>query len=1114
MNRFRLEYPEKAPAKDADDPFSQLLQQRGYDHEDALEAKFAKTKSLIKIEGESPQEKKDATIEAMRSGVEVIVQARLTKAPFAGFADFLIKVRGNSDLGRYHYEVWDTKLSSKLKPEYLVQLCCYAEMLEQMQGVRPAHISIALGNGQTETLRTSDYYAYYQSLKASFLADQDSFDPSNIPSPAESANHGSWSEHAAAMLVDQDHLAQIATITKAHIEKLNKADILTVAQLVDPKLTVVPGIKPEIFQRIKAQATIQYQSRGLDKPLYEILPTVDGKPGLASLPPHSPLDVFFDIEGFPLDEGGLEYLWGCTFFDEAGDRQFKDFWAHDAQQEKQSFTGFVQWVYEHWVRDPNMHIYHYANYEIAACRKLMQRYGVCEYEVDQLLRNEVFVDLYKIVKSSLLIGEPRYSIKNVEHLYRHKRDTAVEDGGASVVFYDQWRQRNALGQEGDTWQTSDMLRDIRNYNIDDCESTQELTAWLRHEQSLSGTNYIGKTESIEPEIKEEITKRIELRDRLLTQSAAEQAIDPKLSAITENLAWMLEFHRRENKPVFWRQFDRLSMDEEELFDDLDCLALCARTDRKPFPIKRSQGYEFKFDSRQEFKITTDSFFVLGEFNVDGKAQKASIHKESSDFLNGLIVIKSTTPVLYSMMTLIPDNYVNPEPMPQAISEVVATYEKGGLKNSAILGFLNRSVPNISLPPGTDIVTGETADERLTSVINAACNLNNSYLPIQGPPGSGKSYTGKYVIAELMRRGKKVGICSNSHKAINNLLVDTAKFCQQEQITAKFMCTRNTGPEIEEYGVACGTNGKLADFVDASRVIGTTAWGFSRDDMADKLDYLFIDEAGQVSVANLIAISRSASNLVLLGDQMQLGQPTQGTHPKDSGTSILDYLLHEKPTIDPDHGVFLATTYRMHSAINAFISEAIYEGKLHSNPDNDLQKVSVPDSYQGPINKEAGIVFIPVEHTGNSQASDEEVATIQAATVSLLGRTFTDKNKAERKIGWHDILFIAPYNFQVGKLTAALATLPGGENARVGSVDKFQGQEAPIVVLSMCSSAANESPRGIDFLFDKNRLNVAISRAQSLAIVVANPELAKTSANNVKQLAKVNMFCQLANYSAD
>lgn len=379
----------------------------------------------------------------------------------------------------------------------------------------------------------------------------------------DSKNWGDWSNYAEKLLTEQDHLFLVASITRGQIKKFNQAGITTMQELVDSNQDLVAGINPAVFQRLKDQAALQKDSIGCATPQYKILSRPIGeRTGLALLPPHSPLDVFFDIEGYPLDEGGLEYLWGCTYFNQKGERDFKDFWAHNLEQEKLAFMQFIHWVYERWQQDPGMHIYHYANYEITACRKLMGRYGVCEYEVDQLLRNEVFVDLYKVVKSGLLIGEPSYSLKNVEHLYRGKRETEVGSGGDSIVVYEQWRELNELREQGDSWQTSKILKNIRDYNIDDCDSTQELVVWLREQQQSHGIQYLGQTEVTEPQANEEITERTLLRDRLLEQALNELTGDPAKAALTENLAWTLEFHRREAKPVFWRLFERLGLSHE------------------------------------------------------------------------------------------------------------------------------------------------------------------------------------------------------------------------------------------------------------------------------------------------------------------------------------------------------------------------------------------------------------------------------------------------------------------------------------------------------------------------------------------------------------------------
>ena len=1104
MDRCAMESPSIAPKKDPEDALKSVLQAKGFTHEDEQESNFRDQElSVFRVESTNSKEQVELTLSAMKNGVDVIAQARLENNQFLGFADFLIKVAGSSKLGDYHYEVWDTKLASKVKPTFAIQLCCYSEMLEAIQGVFPQNITVLLGTNEKVSLRTSDYFHYYLELKKSFLSTHIQFNSNNMPDPAESKSWGNWSAFAKQLLIEKDHLLQVANILRGQIKKLNQADIRTMKQLADTNMENIKGINPLVFQRLKAQASIQIASAGKSTPKFKIIKPDDGeRSGLALLPPQSHLDVFFDIEGDPFDEGGLEYLWGNTYLNDQGERSFKDFWAHNRDQEKKAFEQFIHWVYERWQRDPSMHIYHYASYEITACRKLMGRYGVCEFEVDQLLRNEVFVDLYKLVKGCLILGEPKYSIKNVEHLYRGKRETAVAGGDASIAVYENWRELNAIGEQGDTWQTSNILKDIRDYNIDDCDSTLELADWLRHQQKKYDISYLGKTEVVEPEVKEEATELTQLRDRLLEKALEYSTSDPKKEALFSNLAWILEFHRREAKPVFWRLFERLGLSHVELLDDLNCLACCERTRRdafKPTPRARNLAYEFQFDPAQEFKGASNSFYLLGLEDENGKYLKANYLEEFSDLPNGLIVLQMKQESS-DLITIVSDEHVNANPIPHSIYQVVEDYESGQLERCAIIDFLNRSKPVIKNYKEGPIASSNDPNQRLHQVINAVRNLNNSYLTIQGPPGSGKSHTGKHIIAELVKTGAKIGVSSNSHKAINNLLLSTAKFCREEGINATFACTKETEPELIDAGVSILNNNNLANHVEPGCVLGTTAWGFSRDDMSEQLDYLFVDEAGQVSIANLVAMSRSSKNLVLMGDQMQLGQPSQGTHPAESGLSILDYLLHDTPTISNDMGVFLGTTYRMHSAVNQFISTHIYDGKLESHPDNDKRTIKVPNDYKGILNKEAGIIFSAVCHEGNTQASDEEVAEIETMVNQLLGRTFTELSDKSRPVTLDDMLFVAPYNHQVSKLKQVF-----GSQAKVGSVDKFQGQEAPIVFLSMCASDASESPRGLDFLFDKHRINVAISRAQSLAIIVGNPRMVSTPVNRVDQLKTINLF---------
>ena len=1102
MEHSMLINPELLSFVDSPDEMMFLLQRRGALHETEVLNSFLQ-KNLNVVQIAKGSNTLQDTLAAMQSGADIIYQAALSLLPFTGYADFLVKVEGKSRFGDFYYEVWDTKLAKTLKPYVVVQLCCYAEMLEALQGRRPDYIIAALGNCNNQRLLTHDYFYYYKNLKLQFLRLHQNFLASNVPNPADSSNWGRWSNYAEDLLKQADHLSLIATITKSQIKKLNKSGIYTVQEIIDTNRNVIKGINNEVLARLKTQAKIQKDSIGKDTPLYRILPhELNKKTGLALLPPASSLDIYFDIEGFPLEDDGLEYLWGVSYFDQSGVLQYKDFWAHNKEEEKIAFKAFIDWAYDRWLQDPTMHIYHYANYEIAACRKLAGRYGICEYEVDQLLRNEVFIDLYKVVKGSLLLGEPRYSIKNVERLYRDKRSTEVGSGGDSVVVYERWREDH----DGDNWETSKILNAIRKYNIDDCNSTQELVDWLRSRQKEHGIVYLGKIEVIEPEVQDEITERIKLREALLQKaSELQDKGDVKNAEVHSIFAWALEFHRREKKPMYWRLFDRMGLSDEELIYDIDCLAYCVRTDKPPYketPKSRNLIYEYSFDPNQEFKGICERYIVLGKVQDNGKNISVKVKKEESSLEKGLIALQ-TGQELDEVITLIPDENISAKPIPEAITKQAEAFLRGDLVNTAIVDFLMRDNPRITGHESGKPIISQNPSARLLEIIRAVSYLDNSYLTIQGPPGSGKTYTAKHVIAALLKLGKKIGISSNSHKAINHLLINTAEYCQQEGINGYFACTKNTDEMLLKLGINVYKNEDIVRSLQPSCVIGTTAWGFARDDLENVFDYLFIDEAGQVSVANLIAMSSSTRNIVLMGDQMQLGQPSQGSHPENSGSSILDYLLHTTPTIPESMGIFLGTTYRMHSAVNRFISDSIYEGKLVSALDNDRQCIKVPSEYQGILNKEAGIIPVPVFHEGNTQASEEEVAQIVLLANQLIGRVFTDKSGIERFIDWSDMLFVAPYNYQVNKLKAAL-----GEQAKVGSVDKFQGQEAPIVFLSMCTSNANESARGMKFLFDKNRINVAVSRAQCMAIVTYSPSLLETTVSNTEQLGMVNLFCRL------
>ena len=1089
MERKKLEDPSVNQFKDELDPILQLLQKKGFEHEDKFSSQLKQNRhDLLEIKAASPEIAATETIKAMHDGREIIVQGYLSSDSFAGYADYLHKISGSSKLGDYHYEVWDTKLSKKLKPYFLIQLCCYAEMIKEIQGIRPEYFSIILGNNQQERLRVSDFFAYYQTLKNAFLEQQDAFDPKQTPSPADSHAYGEWSNYATKLLQDKDHLSQVANIRRSLIKNLNQANKTTMTELAETDLSSVPKVSQPAFDRLKAQAKLQKDSKEGQPPTFRILPHITNEAkGLALLPPSSSKDIFFDLEGDFLLDDGLEYLWGAAYFDTNGQRVFKDFWAHNQKEERQALIDFVTWAYARWQNDPAMHIYHYGSYEISALRRLMGRYGICENEIDNLLRGEVFVDLLAVIRNGVLVGEPSYSLKNIEKLYRQERKTEVATGSESVVVYEAWRE----APDGDDWKSSEVLKNIRDYNIDDCYSTQELAEWLREQQAKNKITYVNPKTSEAQETPEEKNEITELRDQLLAK--AEIIKSEPLAQVIETLGWCLEFHRRENKPIWWRYFDRRGMSELDLEDDMDCLIGLKRTATpafKPSEKARTLAQEYSFNPDQPFKGKAKSFYVLGHDEL-----KLTTHEYQPD--EGIITFKHKNN-LPDEMSVIPDEYINPKPITIAIYNIAKDCLARNFTSSAITDFLCRTSPRIKNHSEESVIKNK--DNLLPEIVQAVSNLNNSYLCIQGPPGSGKTYTATHIIGELLQQGKRVGISSNSHKAINNLLEGVADHVNKNTIQA-FLAKIGDGEDLSNDIKLYRSASQFSDFSSPNLCVGGTAWAFCNEAFANQFDYLFVDEAGQVSIANLIGMSQSTKNIILMGDQMQLAQPIQGTHPGESGKSILEYLLQDHVTIPENLGIFLPHTYRMHPDVCSFISEMIYAGRLQSKV-SSKRHIDISGKF---IKKQAGICFIPVEHEGNTQASEEEVDIIKSLADELLGCDFIlgDDTKPSRSLSWKDILFVAPYNHQVNQLRGVL-----GNKAQIGSVDKFQGQEAPVVILSMCTSDATESPRGIDFIFSKNRLNVAISRAQCLAIIVGNPNLATALATNIRQMTQINMFAHL------
>ena len=534
-------------------------------------------------------------------------------------------------------------------------------------------------------------------------------------------------------------------------------------------------------------------------------------------------------------------------------------------------------------------------------------------------------------------------------------------------------------------------------------------------------------------------------------------------------------------------------------EDLECLAnLTLYPGKPPFNEKKSTVYTYHFPS-QEHKLTVENKWSLTTSCLKSLGTIFSLNEDANT-----VSLKTTTeslPVSFSITTY---PIFGNEDLKKALCRFADTIIDGTRRYPAIIAFLKRENPKIKgLRPNTSIISNDIS--MIQCATDAIANLENSYLFIQGPPGAGKTYTSSEVIVSLIRSGKRIGISSNSHKAINNLLAGVEKAAKKQGV--HFRGQKKSGKGESEFeGEMIQNVFKNEDIDSSADLIAGTAWLFSIEKLDQKLDYLFIDEAGQVSLANFVVMSMAAKNIVLIGDQMQLDQPTKGSHPGASGMSTLEYLLQDKPVIPPDKGIFLATTWRMHENICRFISDAVYEGQLQPEKDNQTQSLILSTTAH-PALKQNGIQFIPAQHEGCGQKSEEEGKIIQELYASLMQQSYCDRHGNVKRITSENILVVAPYNMQVNHLKSILP-----EDARVGTVDKLQGQEAEVVLISMTTSSGEDLPRNLEFLYSKNRLNVAISRAKTLAVVVANPQLLEIPCSNIDQMSLVNTLCWAKEYA--
>jgi len=958
---------------------------------------------------------------------------------------------------------------------------------------------IVLGDRREESYRYADYSRYYANLKQRFLVRVEADPVETYPDPRDRCDICRWRNLCEERRVGDDHLCQVAGITQMQIRKLKAHGVETLEALAELREGErVPKMAPETLAKIRHQASLQLRKRQTGEDHVELLPLDPLETrGFFRLPEPNDGDIFFDMEGDPLEEGGLEYLFGVHFFDR-GRPGFKSFWGHDRRAEREAFEQFMEFVARRLKKYPKAHIYHYGHYEVTALKRLMSFHGVRENEVDNLLRLGRFVDLYKIVRESLRVSEPRYSIKNMERFYMAPRRGNVTDAAQSLVFYERWKN---TGDEK-------LIREIESYNRDDLRSTYELRQWLL-ELRPEGIPWAESSSDVIEPVPTDIAamnpdeQRLAHYRELLVDSLPENRDEwSKEEALRELTFLLLDFHRRAAKPQWWGLFSRRDMSAEELIEDVESIGGMTVESVENSEGRRNSLYCVYRYPEQDTKlksgdtcVRTDTLDIISNVEIDEENRRVTFHwpKRCGDPPKTL--------------NIGPGGPIKTDSLKEALFCFADTIIDEEDRYKALKSLIAQEIPRVkNLRRGKKII--DESREALPQIIKTVASLNDSHVFIQGPPGTGKTYTAAHVILDLIKRGHRIAVSSNSHKAINNLLSQIEYFAKAQNIKFRgIKKSTNLNPDSAFEGEFIRnvlSNSEAEEF--EGQLVAGTAWLFSRDSFDQAFDYLFVDEAGQVALANLIAMGTCAKNIVLLGDQMQLAQPIQGVHPGRSGESTLDYLLNGMATIPRERGIFLKTTRRMHHDVCQFISEAVYDGRLTEEPDNNRRHL-VLGKKPHPLLRSSGIRYIPSTHEGCSQRSEEEVFLVRDLYKSLLKQKYTDKNGTVKPVNQENILVVAPYNMQVNLLKR---TLPAG--ARIGTVDKFQGQEAEVVIVSMATSSGDDLPRHIEFLYSKNRLNVAISRAKCLAILVANPALMAIRCTTPEQMALVNTLCWVKDYS--
>ena len=1116
------------------------LVRRGEEHERAVLAGFrADGWQVIEIPDRQEGDAAAATTAAIRDGADVIYQAVLLQEAspgepaLFGRPDFLVRADllpspdGEPRPPGSHYEVIDAKLARSAKARAVAQTAFYSYLLTRVQGTAPRWMHLALGNRQRAAFKVADYAAYERQTRrslAAFIAGGPGTSPpaDPYPDPVEHCAICRWSDFCAARRRRDDDLSLIAGITSGQRRLLKAEGVATRRGFAGlAALPVTKRAGQESLQRAQLQARLQVASVDGGQIRYELLdPQREAtgqlvpNRGLLALPEPARGDLFFDIEGarYYSEDGkefGLQYLFGVADTadtDETGAPRYHQIWCFDRRGEKRAFEELIDFITERRKASPRLHVYHYNHYEPTsvdhltelhetrqeAVGRLMGRFATRENEVDNLLRLGVFVDLYRVVRQGLRAGVESYSIKRLEPLCGYERQLDLRDATSSLIAFEAaLEDGTAAGAHGERQR-------VAAYNEDDCRATLALRDWLEGRRAELAARLGEELPRPQPGEEAELTEDPEVtrtRAELLASLPADPARRTDQEHARALLADLLDWHRREAKPAWWRYFYVRTLDPHELIGEPDALGGLTGGDVVG-EVKQSVVRRFSFPP-QEHR------FSPGDTAHDS-ATNNSWGIRALDDERGTIDLK------------IGRKYSGPLPAALVEGGPIRTdnlrdrlRDLGGrVIREGVTGTDAATALLLRLPPAAGQAEagplrqeGETAAE---AAIRLVTSLRDSCLPIQGPPGTGKTYIGAHQILALIEAGRTVGITGPSHAVIHNLISAVCEHAAARGLKPRIGQRADVDNLYLHPEAAALKPGALAPALADGELdlAAGTVWAWAREELAGSVDTLFVDEAGQLSLANTLAVAGAARNLVLLGDPQQLAQPSQAAHPPGAGASPLEHILGDRATMPAHAGLLIDRTWRMHPRLCSFTSDVFYDGKVTCAPHLERQEVLGDMPPRG-----AGLRVAGVPHEGNTSASPEEAAHVARLVRGLLDREWCTRDGDLVTIGAEHILVVTPYNAHIREIEDALTAAGCPGSVKVGTVDKFQGREAPVSIYSMATSSAGEAPRGLEFLYDPHRLNVATSRARAMAIIVASPGLLRVACRTPRQMYLANALCQ-------